>query len=191
MSSTSTTTAATTAGIRLHPEAERRYRERTPPLPRVARAHQPLIPTGHAGGMWYQLPYPMLLDRGRARASGTWTATSTSTSASVTGSWPRSPQRGGPGGDRRAARPRVAVRLAGVGPRAPHGVVARRAHAVGRAGAVHLGHRDEPARAPSRARVHGPAEAGQGAGRLPRHRRRAGGRRLFDQPSTQRRCPPA
>ena len=29
---------------------------------------KPLIPTGHAGGMWYQMPYPVLLDRGKGTA---------------------------------------------------------------------------------------------------------------------------
>ena len=24
-----------------------------------------MIPTGHGGGMWYQLPYPVLLERGK------------------------------------------------------------------------------------------------------------------------------
>lgn len=64
MSSTSTATA-TTAGVRLHPEAERRYRERTRRSLELLEQTKPLIPTGHAGGMWYQLPYPVLLERGQ------------------------------------------------------------------------------------------------------------------------------
>ena len=68
MSSTSITTAATTAGIRLHPEAERRYRERTRRSLELLEQTKPLIPTGHAGGMWYQLPYPVLLERGQGCA---------------------------------------------------------------------------------------------------------------------------
>jgi glutamate-1-semialdehyde 2,1-aminomutase len=52
------------SGVELHAEEERRYRERTPvSLQRQQKAWE-LIPTGHAGGMWYQLPYPVLLERG-------------------------------------------------------------------------------------------------------------------------------
>ena len=56
--------AANIAGVRLHPEAERRYRERTRRSLALLEQTSPLIPTGHAGGMWYQLPYPVLLERG-------------------------------------------------------------------------------------------------------------------------------
>ena len=64
MSATAPATA-TTAGVRLHPEAERRYRERTRRSLELLEQTKPLIPTGHAGGMWYQLPYPVLLERGQ------------------------------------------------------------------------------------------------------------------------------
>lgn len=52
-----------TAGISLHPAAEQRYRTRTRRSLELLLQTKPLIPTGHAGGMWYQLPYPLLLDR--------------------------------------------------------------------------------------------------------------------------------
>src|SRR4051812_15186060 len=56
---------ATTAGVRLHPGEVQRYRERTRlSFERLERT-KPLIPSGHAGGMWYQLPYPVLLERGK------------------------------------------------------------------------------------------------------------------------------
>jgi glutamate-1-semialdehyde 2,1-aminomutase len=52
------------SGVDLHPGEEARYRERTPrSLQQLQRAME-VIPTGHAGGMWYQLPYPVLLERG-------------------------------------------------------------------------------------------------------------------------------
>jgi len=55
---------AAPSGVALDPGEERRYRERTPiSLERQQKAWD-LIPTGHAGGMWYQLPYPVLLERG-------------------------------------------------------------------------------------------------------------------------------
>ena len=37
---------------------ERRYRERTPRSLELLERTRRLIPTGHGGGMWYQLPYP-------------------------------------------------------------------------------------------------------------------------------------
>jgi glutamate-1-semialdehyde 2,1-aminomutase len=52
-------------GITIHPEAERRYRERTTRSLELLEKTRELIPTGHTGGMWYQLPYPMLLERGK------------------------------------------------------------------------------------------------------------------------------
>jgi glutamate-1-semialdehyde 2,1-aminomutase len=55
-------------GVRLHPGEVRRYRERTPKSLELLERTKPLIPTGHAGGMWYQLPYPVLLNR----AKGSW-----------------------------------------------------------------------------------------------------------------------
>jgi hypothetical protein len=56
-----TVSAETPTGIRLHADSERRYRERTPRSRRLLERTKPLIPTGHAGGMWYQLPYPVAL----------------------------------------------------------------------------------------------------------------------------------
>ena len=52
-------------GVSLHPGEEQRYRERTPRSRELLHKARGLIPTGHAGGMWYQLPYPVLLERGQ------------------------------------------------------------------------------------------------------------------------------
>jgi glutamate-1-semialdehyde 2,1-aminomutase len=52
-------------GVSLHPGEEQRYRERTPRSRELLEKARGLIPTGHAGGMWYQLPYPVLLERGQ------------------------------------------------------------------------------------------------------------------------------
>jgi glutamate-1-semialdehyde 2,1-aminomutase len=41
------------------------YHERTPRSRELLERTRMLIPTGHAGGMWYQLPYPVLLERGK------------------------------------------------------------------------------------------------------------------------------
>jgi glutamate-1-semialdehyde 2,1-aminomutase len=51
-------------GVSLHAGEEQRYRERTPRSRELLQKARELIPTGHAGGMWYQLPYPVLLERG-------------------------------------------------------------------------------------------------------------------------------
>jgi glutamate-1-semialdehyde 2,1-aminomutase len=51
--------------IVLDPAEEQRYRERTPRSRELLELTRELIPTGHGGGMWYQLPYPVLLDRGK------------------------------------------------------------------------------------------------------------------------------
>ena len=59
---TSSSLAPSTPRISLHPAAERRYRDRTRRSLELLARTKPLIPTGHAGGMWYQLPYPVLLD---------------------------------------------------------------------------------------------------------------------------------
>ena len=56
---------ATVGGVRLHPGEEQRYRERNRLSFERLETMKPLIPTGHAGGMWYQLPYPVLLERGK------------------------------------------------------------------------------------------------------------------------------
>jgi glutamate-1-semialdehyde 2,1-aminomutase len=59
------TDVSSPGGIALHPEAERRYRERTPRSLELLEKTRELIPSGHSGGMWYQLPYPILLERGK------------------------------------------------------------------------------------------------------------------------------
>ena len=59
-----TTTADARAALQLDAEEERRYRERTPRSRELLERTRRLIPTGHGGGMWYQLPYPVLLERG-------------------------------------------------------------------------------------------------------------------------------
>src|SRR6266542_3058635 len=62
---TTATGAAAAEGIGLDPAEERRYRERTRRSRELLERTKPLIPTGHGGGMWYQLPYPVLLERGK------------------------------------------------------------------------------------------------------------------------------
>ena len=52
-------------GVSLHPDEERRYRERNPRSLELLQQTRRLIPTGHGGGMWYQLPYPVLLKHGK------------------------------------------------------------------------------------------------------------------------------
>jgi glutamate-1-semialdehyde 2,1-aminomutase len=51
--------------VRLHPGEEQRYRSRTPRSRELLAKARQLIPTGHGGGMWYQLPYPVMLERGK------------------------------------------------------------------------------------------------------------------------------
>jgi glutamate-1-semialdehyde 2,1-aminomutase len=61
-----TATASTAAeGITLDPTEERKYRGRTRRSLELLERTKPLIPTGHGGGMWYQLPYPVLLTHGK------------------------------------------------------------------------------------------------------------------------------
>src|SRR5262245_18283596 len=60
-----TTATAAAEGIALHAGEERTYRERTRRSLELLQRTKPLIPTGHGGGMWYQLPYPVLLERGK------------------------------------------------------------------------------------------------------------------------------
>jgi glutamate-1-semialdehyde 2,1-aminomutase len=61
-----TASASTAAeGITLHPAEERKYRDRTRRSLELLERTKPLIPTGHGGGMWYQLPYPVLLTHGK------------------------------------------------------------------------------------------------------------------------------
>jgi glutamate-1-semialdehyde 2,1-aminomutase len=50
--------------VSLHPGEEQRYRARTRRSLELLERTRRLIPTGHGGGMWYQLPYPVLLERG-------------------------------------------------------------------------------------------------------------------------------
>src|SRR3954468_4502522 len=57
--------SAAAEGIRLHPGEEKKYRDRTRRSLELLERTKPLIPTGHGGGMWYQLPYPVLLERGK------------------------------------------------------------------------------------------------------------------------------
>jgi glutamate-1-semialdehyde 2,1-aminomutase len=65
MTSTSEAETRPTGGLRLHPGEEQRYRERTGRSRELLARTKELIPTGHGGGMWYQLPYPVLLERGK------------------------------------------------------------------------------------------------------------------------------
>src|SRR5690348_10363010 len=62
---TTTTPSVTAEGIALHAGEEQKYRRRTPRSLELLERTKPLIPTGHGGGMWYQLPYPVLLERGK------------------------------------------------------------------------------------------------------------------------------
>jgi glutamate-1-semialdehyde 2,1-aminomutase len=64
-SATKPTGSAAAEGIVLDPGQERKYRERTRRSLELLEKTRPLIPTGHGGGMWYQLPYPVLLERGK------------------------------------------------------------------------------------------------------------------------------
>jgi glutamate-1-semialdehyde 2,1-aminomutase len=57
--------SAAAEGIQLHAGEERKYRERTRRSLELLERTKPLIPTGHGGGMWYQLPYPVLLTHGK------------------------------------------------------------------------------------------------------------------------------
>ena len=56
--------------VKLHPGEERRYRDRTPRSRELLAKVRTLVPTGHGGGMWYQLPYPVLLER--AKGTQVW-----------------------------------------------------------------------------------------------------------------------
>jgi glutamate-1-semialdehyde 2,1-aminomutase len=60
-----TTASAAAEGIALDAAEERKYRDRTRRSLELLERTKPLIPTGHGGGMWYQLPYPVLLTRGK------------------------------------------------------------------------------------------------------------------------------
>jgi glutamate-1-semialdehyde 2,1-aminomutase len=65
MSAAAAEPSAIPGGVPLHAEAERRYRERTPRSRELLERVRELIPSGHTGGMWYQLPYPTLMERGK------------------------------------------------------------------------------------------------------------------------------
>jgi glutamate-1-semialdehyde 2,1-aminomutase len=71
-SATERTGSAAAEGIALDPGEERKYRERTRRSLELLARTRPLIPTGHGGGMWYQLPYPVLVER--AKGSRLWDA---------------------------------------------------------------------------------------------------------------------
>ena len=65
MDSVTTAGRPQAGGVHLHPREYERYLARTPRSRELLAKTKPLIPTGHAGGMWYQMPYPVLLDRGK------------------------------------------------------------------------------------------------------------------------------
>jgi glutamate-1-semialdehyde 2,1-aminomutase len=65
MTRTTEPVARPAGGIALHAGEERKYRERTTRSLELLAQTKQLIPTGHGGGMWYQLPYPVLLERGK------------------------------------------------------------------------------------------------------------------------------
>jgi glutamate-1-semialdehyde 2,1-aminomutase len=67
---TSTAQAKTYSGVKLNPDAERTYRERTRGSLERWEKMRELVPSGHTGGMWYQLPYPTLMER--AKGSRIW-----------------------------------------------------------------------------------------------------------------------
>ena len=67
---TSAAETKTYSGVTLHPEAEKTYRERTRGSLERWEKMRELVPTGHTGGMWYQLPYPTLMER--AKGSRIW-----------------------------------------------------------------------------------------------------------------------
>ena len=142
------------AGVTLHPGEERRYRERTPRSLELLEQTRPLIPTGHAGGMWYQLPYPVLLERGKG--CRVWDVDGNEYLDMRIGDWVMVHGHANDG-----VRDAIVAQLdkasqfgcRRMGPRLPDGVAAHRADAVGRAGPLpRLRHRDEPARAAARAR---------------------------------------
>ena len=153
------------AGVPLDPEQERRYRERTPrSLERLEQTRR-LIPTGHGGGMWYQLPYPVLLERGKG--CRVWDVDGNEYLDLRIGDWvmilghanDRHPRR-----DRGAAREGHAVRLRRLGSQLPDGITARRADAVARASPLPRRRGRRPTCSPCGSRARSPA--------APRSRRR-------------------
>ena len=57
-------------GVPINAGEYERYRQRTPRSWELLQRTREVIPTGHGGGMWYQMPYPVLLDR--AKGSRVW-----------------------------------------------------------------------------------------------------------------------
>jgi glutamate-1-semialdehyde 2,1-aminomutase len=51
--------------VPIHAGEHQRYLDRTPRSWELLQRTRDLIPTGHAGGMWYQMPYPVLLNKGK------------------------------------------------------------------------------------------------------------------------------
>ena len=54
-------------GVPIHAGEHQRYLDRTRTSWELLNRTRDLIPTGHAGGMWYQMPYPVLLSTGLTR----------------------------------------------------------------------------------------------------------------------------
>src|SRR5215207_1204542 len=52
-------------GVPIHRAEHQRYLDRTRKSWELLNRTRDLIPTGHAGGMWYQMPYPVLLNKGK------------------------------------------------------------------------------------------------------------------------------
>ncbi len=52
-------------GLTLHPVELQKYMARTRRSLELLGKLRQLIPTGHGGGMWYQLPHPVVLERGK------------------------------------------------------------------------------------------------------------------------------
>lgn len=52
-------------GVPIHAGEHQRYLDRTRTSWELLNRTRDLIPTGHAGGMWYQMPYPVLLNKGK------------------------------------------------------------------------------------------------------------------------------
>lgn len=57
-------------GVPIHPGEHAKYLDRTKKSWELLSRTRDLIPTGHGGGMWYQMPYPVLLSK--AKDSRVW-----------------------------------------------------------------------------------------------------------------------
>lgn len=57
-------------GVPIDAREYTKYRERTPRSWELLQRTRHVIPTGHGGGMWYQMPYPVLLEK--AKGSRVW-----------------------------------------------------------------------------------------------------------------------